>query len=139
MTVENRICGWLYKFQNTFLKSRKGIRISFFKSKSFHSVTGYQKKEFIRKLCLALKRGILSLVLVLYASARKHSEWILQRLTVKYFDFVQVIVQISCRRIHIINYRKSEVSSATSVTFGVKSSERSLIQIRNRNDPSIDL
>ena len=55
------------------------------------------------------------------------------------FDFVQVIVQISCRRIHIINYRKIEVSSATSLTFVVKSSERSLIQIRNRNGPSIDL
>ena len=55
------------------------------------------------------------------------------------FDFVQVIVQISCRRIHIISYRKIEVSSATSLTFVVKSSERSLIQIRNRNGPSIDL
>ena len=81
VTDENRIWGWLYKFQNTFLKSRKGIRITFFKSKSFHSVTRDRKKEFIKKLCLALKTGILSLVLVLYVSARKHSEWILQRLT----------------------------------------------------------
>ena len=49
-------------------------------------MTGDRKKEFIKKLCLALKTGILSLVLVLYVSARKHSEWILQRLTLKYFE-----------------------------------------------------
>ena len=58
MTIEGQIGGWSYKFQNTFLKSRRGLRISY--------LAVDRKKEFIKKLCLPLKREILSLVLVLY-------------------------------------------------------------------------
>ena len=50
-----------------FLNAEKVSESLIFKSKLFHSVTFDRKKEFIKKLCLPLKRGILSLVLVLYA------------------------------------------------------------------------
>ena len=53
------------------------------------------KKEFIKKLCLPLKRGILSLVLVMissciicFAKATKYSKEIPWRLTFKYFEKV---------------------------------------------------
>ena len=50
-----------------FLKAEKVLKFLIFKSKFVHSMTGDRKKEFIKKLCFPLKRGILSLVLVLYA------------------------------------------------------------------------
>ena len=66
MTTDSGIWGWSYKFQNTFLKSRKIFRISLiFKSTLFHAIAGDGKKEFIK--CLALKREMLLLVLVLHA------------------------------------------------------------------------
>ena len=52
------------------------------------------KKEFIKKLCLPLKRGILSLVLMIssciicFAKATKYSKEIPWRLTFKYFEKV---------------------------------------------------
>ena len=56
----------LINFKILFLKAEKVSEFLNFKSKLFHSMTVDGKKEFIKKLCLALKRGII-LVLVLYA------------------------------------------------------------------------
>ena len=57
----------LINFKILFLKAEKVLEFLIFKSKLFHSITVDGKKEFIKKLCLPLKWGILSLVLVLYA------------------------------------------------------------------------
>ena len=56
----------LINFKILFLKAEKILEFLIFKSKLFHSVTVDGKKKIIKKLCLPLKRGILSLVLVLY-------------------------------------------------------------------------
>ena len=50
-----------------FLKAEKGSEFLNFKSKLLHSMTVDGKKEFIKKLRLPLKSGMLLLVLVLYA------------------------------------------------------------------------
>ena len=57
----------LTNFKILFLKAAKVLEFLNFKSKLFHSMTADGKKEFMKKLCLPLKRGILSLVLVLCA------------------------------------------------------------------------
>ena len=57
----------LINFKILFLKAEKVSKFVIFKCKLFHSKTIDRKKEFTKKLCLPLKRGILSLVLVLYA------------------------------------------------------------------------
>ena len=56
----------LINFKILFLKAEKVLEFLIFKSKLFHSMTVDGKKEFIKKLCLPLKRGIFSLVLLLY-------------------------------------------------------------------------
>ena len=50
-----------------YLKVEKVLEFLIFKSNLFHSMTVHGKKEFMKKLYLPLKKGILSLVLVLYA------------------------------------------------------------------------
>ena len=57
----------LINFKILFLKAEKVLEFLIFKSKLFHSMTVDGKKEFIKKICLSLKRGILQLILVLYA------------------------------------------------------------------------
>ena len=57
----------LINFKILFLKAEKVLEFLIFKSKLFHSMTVDGKKRIYKKLCLPLKRGILSLVLVLYA------------------------------------------------------------------------
>ena len=57
----------LINFKIFFLKSKKVSEFLIFKSKLFHSVTVDGKKIIPKKLCLPLKRGMLLLVLVLYA------------------------------------------------------------------------
>ena len=53
-------------FKILVLKAEKVFEFFISKSKLFHSTTvDGKKKEFIKALCLPLKRGILSLVLVL--------------------------------------------------------------------------
>ena len=52
-------------------------------------------------------------------------------------NFAKIIVQIICGYVQHHELQKREVSSANSLAFVIKSSERSLIQIKN-NDPSID-
>ena len=56
----------LINFKILFLKAEKVLKFLTFKSKLFHSMTVDGKKRIYKKLCLPLKRGILSLVLVLY-------------------------------------------------------------------------
>ena len=55
----------LINFKILFLKTEKASEV--FKFKLSHSMTVDGKKEFLKKLCLALKWGMLLLVLVLYA------------------------------------------------------------------------
>ena len=57
----------LINFKMLFLKAEKVLEFLIFKSKLFHWMTVDGKKEFIKRIYLPLKRGILSLVLVLYA------------------------------------------------------------------------
>ena len=66
MIIENGIGDGLINFKILLLKAEKALEFLVFKSKLFHSMTVEGKKEFIKKLCLSLKRVILSLVLVLY-------------------------------------------------------------------------
>ena len=66
MIIENGIGDGLINFKILLLKAGKVLEFLVFKSKLFHSMTVEGKKEFIKKLCLSLKRVILSLVLVLY-------------------------------------------------------------------------
>ena len=47
----------LINLKNTIFKSRKVLEFLIFKSKLFISMAGDGKKEFIKKLCLPLKRG----------------------------------------------------------------------------------
>ena len=56
----------LINFKILFLTAEKVLKFLIFKSKLFHSMTVDGKKRIYKKLCLPLKRGILSLVLVLY-------------------------------------------------------------------------
>ena len=49
----------LINFKILFLKAEKVLEFLIFKSKLFHSMTVDGKKEFIKKICLPLKRGIL--------------------------------------------------------------------------------
>ena len=58
----------LINFKILFLKAEEVLEVLIFKSKLFHSVAVYGKKKIHKTLCLPLKKGILSLVLVLYAS-----------------------------------------------------------------------
>ena len=66
MIIENGIGDGLINFKILLLKAEKVLEFLVFKSKLFHSMTVEGKKEFIKKLCLSLKRVTLSLVLVLY-------------------------------------------------------------------------
>ena len=66
MIIENGIGDGLINFKILLLKAEMVLEFLVFKSKLFHSMTVEGKKEFIKKLCLSLKRVILSLVLVLY-------------------------------------------------------------------------
>ena len=56
----------LLNFKIVFLQAQEVLEFLTFKSKLFRSMTVDGKKKIIKKLCLPLKRGILSLVLVLY-------------------------------------------------------------------------
>ena len=53
-------------FNIFFLKIEKLSEFLILFSRLFHSVTMYGKYEFLRKVCLTLNRGILSMFLVLY-------------------------------------------------------------------------
>ena len=57
----------LINFKILLSKTEKASEFVIFKFKLSHSMTVDGKKEFIKKLCLALKWGMLLLVLVLYA------------------------------------------------------------------------
>ena len=54
----------LINFKILFLKAEKVLEFLIFKSKLLYSMAVDGGKKFIKKLCLLLKRGILSLVLV---------------------------------------------------------------------------
>ena len=57
----------LIKFRILFLKTTKLFKFRRVGSKFFHSLIVEGKKEFLKKLCLMLKKGILSTFLVAYA------------------------------------------------------------------------
>ena len=57
----------LVNFKILFLKGEKVSEFLISKSKLFHSMTVDGIKEFLKKLCLPLNRGMLLLFLVLYA------------------------------------------------------------------------
>ena len=57
----------LVNFKILFLKGEKVSEFLILKSKLFHSMTVDGIKEFLKKLCLPLNRGMLLLFLVLYA------------------------------------------------------------------------
>ena len=54
------------KFKSVFLKIFKLSELRIFRSSLFHSITAEGKKEFRKKLCFTLNRGILLVFLVLY-------------------------------------------------------------------------
>ena len=54
------------KFKSIFLKIYKLSELRIFRSSLFHSITVEGKKEFRKKLCFTLNRGILLVFLVLY-------------------------------------------------------------------------
>ena len=54
------------KFKSVFLKIFKLSELRIFRSSLFHSITAEGKKEFWKKLCFTLNRGILLVFLVLY-------------------------------------------------------------------------
>ena len=53
----------LINFKILFLKAEKISEFLIFKSKLFHSMTVDGKKEFLKSLCLPLKRGMLLVAL----------------------------------------------------------------------------
>ena len=57
----------LINFKILFLKAEKVSEFCIFKFQLFHSMTVDEKKEFLKKLCLPLERGMLLLVVVLNA------------------------------------------------------------------------
>ena len=56
----------LISFKILFLKAEKVSEFLIFKTKLFHSMTFDGKKEYLKKLCLPLKREMFLLALVLY-------------------------------------------------------------------------
>ena len=57
---------WQLKFKSVFLKIFKLSELQIFMSSLFHLITAEGKKEFWKKLCFTLNRGILLEFLVLY-------------------------------------------------------------------------
>ena len=62
ITIKNITCRRYNKFPDAIFKYNKKVG-----SKLFHSMTAEEKKEFLKKLCLILKQGMLSTFLVAYA------------------------------------------------------------------------
>ena len=62
ITIKNITCRRSNKFQDTIFENSKRVG-----SKLFHSMIAEGKKEFLKKLCLILKQGMLSTFLVAYA------------------------------------------------------------------------
>ena len=65
--IKNTTWGRSNKFQDTVSEINKSFEFQRVGSKLFHSMTAEEKKEFLKKLCLTLKQGMLSTFLVAYA------------------------------------------------------------------------
>ena len=67
VNIKKRIWGRLYEIKYFFLKDWNTLRVSKrLGSKLFHSIIADGKKEFLKKLCFVLIRGILPSFLVAY-------------------------------------------------------------------------
>ena len=62
ITIKNITCSRSNKFQDTIFENSKRVG-----SKLFRSMIAEGKREFVKKLCLILKQGILSRFLETYA------------------------------------------------------------------------
>ena len=65
--IENRVWGWSYKLQHTFLKSRKGLRISYFQVLRYSIQWQLMEKNLYKNYVCHWRGELLSLVLVLHA------------------------------------------------------------------------
>ena len=63
-TIKNIIRGWPDKFQNIVFKSTKAFDVSHAMVKIVPFDNSWGKKEFLKKLCFVLKRGMFSVFLV---------------------------------------------------------------------------
>ena len=80
----------LINFRILFLKSTKRFEFRRVGSKLFHSMIVEGKKEFLKKLCLILKQGMLSTFLVAYA-------WVFWGISLKrYWGLLFLQIQNEC-------------------------------------------
>ena len=103
------------KFKSVFLKIFKLSELQIFMSSLFHLITAEGKKEFWKKLCFTLNRGILLVFLVLYVLTEvgiilnRYSGYLYLKILKKQHSFLH----------HLLFSRVSKCSSSYSFSIDV--------------------
>ena len=103
------------KFKSVFLKIFKLSELRIFRSSLFHSITAEGKKEFRKKLCFTLNRGILFVFFMFYVLTELGIIW------KRYFGhlYLKILQKQHSFLYHLLFSRLSKPSSSYSFSIDV--------------------